>query len=368
MNFQYNLFNVLMLFGAIQGMILCVYLYLFEKKPLKKQSPFLLFLFSLAFINLYYSLMDIGFFAYFRALHVSPYPSKWLIAPALLLYCKKLFQRKTAESSILKKYFFFLPAFLINIPYYYWFTIAWKENSYRIVRVIIDTDFFRYNEVLSILFSLLLLIYSLGYIKQQAQSYSFSKKEQKRYKYLKALVWICICIFVYNLLLVIIDLGLREGQETRSFYYSLWMLHSLFIYTIGWLGFSGPAFILYPFKRKEASIQSIPILERLEALIQQKKLYQNPDFRIADAAALIGISTKELSGLINNNLGYNFSTYINHFRIEEIKEKLISEEHKKYTLQHIALSSGFKSKSSFNEIFKNLEGMTPSAYRKAHSN
>ena len=259
-----------------------------------------------------------------------------------------------------------MPAFIINLPYFYWFGIAWKENSYRIVRVIIDSNFFRYNEVFSVLFNLLILFYLLAWIENQRKRFEFTPKSTRKFPILNGILLTCLLIFFLNLELVAIDLLSHDGQETRQWYYSLWIMHTLFIYAIGFLGFSQAGRLLLPLKHKEEKAKSSVLVQALDALMEKEKLYRNPDLRIADIAMLLESSPRELSRQINSSLLCNFSTYINRYRIKEVKEKLLSEDFEKYTLQHIAREAGFKSKSSFHESFKAESGMTPSAFRKTH--
>ena len=47
---------------------------------------------------------------------------------------------------------------------------------------------------------------------------------------------------------------------------------------------------------------------------------------------------------------------------KEVKERMQSEEYKRLTILAIAYDSGFNSKSSFNTIFKEKTGQTPSEY------
>ena len=70
---------------------------------------------------------------------------------------------------------------------------------------------------------------------------------------------------------------------------------------------------------------------------------------------------------LNMKLDKNFFDYINAFRVKEVQSKMFNSDFNHYSLLGIAFSSGFNSKASFNRIFKDMTGETPSAYKKKYS-
>jgi AraC-like DNA-binding protein len=71
-----------------------------------------------------------------------------------------------------------------------------------------------------------------------------------------------------------------------------------------------------------------------------------------------------LSQLINKKSEKNFRDFINQFRIEEFKKRARDPDSKNYTLLSIAYECGFNSKATFNRVFKNHTGITPSTFYK----
>ena len=55
---------------------------------------------------------------------------------------------------------------------------------------------------------------------------------------------------------------------------------------------------------------------------------------------------------------------MNEYRVKEVKEKLANKKYKSLTVLGIAYESGFNSKTTFNRIFKEETGMTPTEYIK----
>ncbi|MDY8135958.1 AraC family transcriptional regulator [Aquimarina sp. 2201CG5-10] len=113
--------------------------------------------------------------------------------------------------------------------------------------------------------------------------------------------------------------------------------------------------------KKIEAVKLTQLTEKLSILMLEHKPYKNPNLKLTDVAKELGISTHQFSQLLNDNLKKSFSTFINEYRIEEAKQ--IIKSNTKYTLDAIGNESGFNSKSTFYNSFKQVVGMTPSKYR-----
>jgi AraC-like DNA-binding protein len=71
-----------------------------------------------------------------------------------------------------------------------------------------------------------------------------------------------------------------------------------------------------------------------------------------------------ISFILNNHLHNNFYDFVNAYRIEEVKNKLNDPALKYLTLLGIALDSGFNSKTTFNRVFRQVTGITPTEFQK----
>jgi AraC-like DNA-binding protein len=119
-------------------------------------------------------------------------------------------------------------------------------------------------------------------------------------------------------------------------------------------------------KYRKSLIQGLSqnkIIARLQELMEEEKIYRQLELKLEDVAALLFITPHQLSEFINDCMGMNFATYVNRYRIEEAKTLLI-EQPEKNTLS-ICFEVGFGSKQSFNTLFKQHTGMTPTEYRKS---
>lgn len=105
-------------------------------------------------------------------------------------------------------------------------------------------------------------------------------------------------------------------------------------------------------------------MKQLTDYLDLEKPYLNGTLTIQDIANELNISRHYLTQIINEKLEKNFYTFINEYRVDEFKRRLSDKANKHLTLVGIAYDSGFNSKSSFNIVFKNITGQTPSEYKK----
>jgi len=100
--------------------------------------------------------------------------------------------------------------------------------------------------------------------------------------------------------------------------------------------------------------------------MEHEKLYKDPSISPKIVSEKLNISTHNISQVLNCHMDQSFRNYINNLRIEEVKKMLISPLHKDQNILTIAMEAGFKSKSSFNSVFKKITGETPVEFRKKH--
>ena len=105
------------------------------------------------------------------------------------------------------------------------------------------------------------------------------------------------------------------------------------------------------------------ILPKLLALMEKEKVYLDPDLTLKKLAERLMIHYNHLSQIVNEKLQQSFNDFINKYRIEEAKKKLLDPVEGKKTVLEIAYDTGFYSKSVFNTAFKKFTGMTPSQFR-----
>ncbi|WP_255412767.1 AraC family transcriptional regulator [Elizabethkingia sp. YR214] len=105
-------------------------------------------------------------------------------------------------------------------------------------------------------------------------------------------------------------------------------------------------------------------LLRLKEYMAEEKPFLNSSLTIQDISREIEIPVRELSLLINHQLGQHFYDFVNAYRIESAMGILKDTTKNKVTILEILYEVGFNSKSSFNTAFKKHTGNTPTTYRK----
>jgi AraC-like DNA-binding protein len=116
-------------------------------------------------------------------------------------------------------------------------------------------------------------------------------------------------------------------------------------------------------KKTDAANQNLD--EKYDSLIdflKKEKPYLDNELTLSSLADKIGIQPYLLSEILNKRLRRTFYDFIHYYRVEEAKKRLVSKENSQFTILAIAYDCGFNSKSTFNRIFKDLTGLTPSEY------
>jgi AraC-like DNA-binding protein len=104
------------------------------------------------------------------------------------------------------------------------------------------------------------------------------------------------------------------------------------------------------------------LVNKIRKYMVIRKPYLDRELTIYDLSNQLKISRHTLSEVINEHMGMNFYSLINEYRVKEVKERMQSDKYKQLTILAIAYDSGFNSKSSFNTVFKEKTGQTPSEY------
>lgn len=366
--------SIILIFG-IQAILLIVLL--LRKRPVKQSYFFLALLLiffalmslNITLINTLIAIDKVYLFKYFQL------ELLFGIGPSLYFFTKSITDANYRISK--KAYIHFIPV-IIEFLYF-------RTKFYRIGfdnrMVIYQNDASVYNsniDIYSIVYLVLqwtaiisMLIYIFLSVQLLIRYNQWIKDHYSNLKN-KSLGWLKIPVFFYSgfwfIWIAFRSIDTFIFQDTLKEYYFLPSFIGVSIITC-WIGFK-----VYVTSQTNTSgylastrktIKRKPIPEeaqKLLSLMENQKPYLNPELDLSTLSQLVGINTKIVSYYINSDFGTNFYEFVNKYRVEEFKKRVLEEEGNKFSLLGLAFECGFNSKSTFNHVFKKFTGQTPSEY------
>lgn len=105
------------------------------------------------------------------------------------------------------------------------------------------------------------------------------------------------------------------------------------------------------------------ILNKIKQEMEQNKFFTSNLASLEKLSEEIRESKHHVSQVINEKMNMNFFELLAKYRVEEAKKILNDDPDNKITIEDLADRVGYNSKSSFNNAFKKITGLTPSQYR-----
>lgn len=102
--------------------------------------------------------------------------------------------------------------------------------------------------------------------------------------------------------------------------------------------------------------------ETLRQLMQEEKLYRDPELKLKQLSMRAGMSEKTISFILNQHFKTGFNDFVNGYRVTEAIELIRARNLQHLTLEGIAAEVGFSSRSTFYRAFKKITQKLPSDY------
>lgn len=113
--------------------------------------------------------------------------------------------------------------------------------------------------------------------------------------------------------------------------------------------------------------EAMACLQKILHVIEVEKVYKDEDISLNSLAEKLCLSPRNLSQIINEQMGKNFYELINNYRVKEAQKILMSPQTSHMSILEIGYEVGFSSKSAFNRAFKHFTNMTPSQFKKKYT-
>lgn len=118
----------------------------------------------------------------------------------------------------------------------------------------------------------------------------------------------------------------------------------------------------------ESDEESANIFPSILKVMEDSRDIYRPGFGMDDLCKLLRMPERAVSRAINACNGTNFHTFLNGYRIREACRLMKTTDPQRHTVEFIATSVGFQSRTSFATLFKKTVGLTPSDYWKKANN
>ncbi|WP_083996853.1 helix-turn-helix domain-containing protein [Chryseobacterium sp. BLS98] len=106
----------------------------------------------------------------------------------------------------------------------------------------------------------------------------------------------------------------------------------------------------------------VSLFEDIRNIVEGEAYFKDINFTISQLSNILKSNNLYIYRAIKLNGFSNFNHYLNTCRIENVKKLLYENDISKVTLMYIYTESGFSNQSTFNRVFKKIEGITPSKF------
>jgi AraC-like DNA-binding protein len=369
--YNFNIFNLIIISGVIHGFIFSGLV--LSRKKVKNNFFLALTVLFLSLSNLQYFIIDTNLTEVYPVFGYLFIPWQWLILPMFYFYVQKTINAKKIKFNI--KFLLLLPFFIVlSIQVFLVYYKFYLDDLY-VMPSHFGKGLYVYIEVLSIVFNSVIIAISYRKITFfEKKSFSI-KIPQPETSWLKELIYIGFIIC----LLWVIALGVVIIFDWNKSYvfYPMWIGISVIVYWMGYIGLGKAQLLeeriaLRELRNKdntkilkpEKSTIKTETYNAIDYAIQKQKSYLDPNLSLESLAKDLDLKSNIISEAVNQNTNYNFSDYINYYRVAEAKKMLTDPVFSNYTIVAIGLEAGFNSKASFYRAFRKSEGKTPSEFLK----
>lgn len=364
MDLDFHWINILILFGALQGMVFGFVL-LFHKQHRGR-----IFL-ALVMLALVYNALETfnwsaELYKYTSFFDFFPFVTIFLIGPGFFLYFKSLLVTgfKPSKNEILLYFSPFLfqlvYATLKTIGYLAYFSLNWKMIEVPLTWMYRVYDF--YSEVWSLLVFVFFTVLSVVLVKKYAAILESESSKKEVLQWVKNLL-IFQVVFAFGWFLTLLS-PIWYQEEYGSRYYPIELFLVLFLYWSALTGFWKVNSIkIEPLpKAKEPNPEAFGTLGILQNAMDNDRLYLNPNLNLQTVADHLGIAPKEISYALNQAGNTNFNDFVNNKRVEAFCKKMANETKPNLTIFGVAQECGFKSPATFQRAFKKAKNTSPKLY------
>jgi AraC-like DNA-binding protein len=357
-----NLINFIILFGAVQGLALGIFIFATRKNEAKGKYFLAIFSLILAYNGFETYNWSAGWQFFFFAIYT--FTPIFALGPSLFFYIQSIVQPDSFHwQKAIKHYFLFFIQFGLRSG----LMLLWLITDNQALIIQLDAWQGAIAEPLS-------LIFTAAYVYAARQIFKNFRHNSSKNSNDKLLIikWLAIFFnFIYCILIAwafsLFANYFLPDLPYFSYYYPTEIVLVIFLY---WLGFTGyhQLKLIANLPKNERLIKEFSEIDRkkylelLQNAMGKEKLYLDNSLTVNKLANHLKISAKTISAVLNQQLHKGFNEFVNEYRINEVKRQMLNPDNQHLTIAGIAYEAGFNSQATFQRVFKNLVGITPSEY------
>jgi AraC-like DNA-binding protein len=104
------------------------------------------------------------------------------------------------------------------------------------------------------------------------------------------------------------------------------------------------------------------VIQALRKSMEEDRIWLDTDLNLGKLAQYCGVAPKTLSTILNQHMTVTFTDFVNRYRIDAVKERIVQPESRQLTIAGLAYECGFNSLPTFQRAFKAVTGMSPKEY------
>ena len=355
---RFGYMSIILLLGAVQGVV--VAFGLTQKKTNRQANLFLAGLvFILALKLVPYVIGYAGFYMVYPWLDLAPFDLGLGIGPLLYLYLVRLTSSpletkwKLHLLPVVAQGTIYLLLFVQPMRFKNWFedhigpTFNVSENSLEVTSMV----------------AYMWLTWSVYRAYEVQLRNRFGDPDANRLKFLRTgliLISTTLASFAGAKLW-----GLLIRHVSYFQMFPFYVLLTVVVYAFGFVAFQFADLELPSIKEPTPAKQTdwAEVAAEFTMQLETANFWKDPLLSISTAAMALDTTEGRLSKAINSGLGISFSEWINQYRIEQVASQLGIATNEQSILE-IAFDCGFNSKATFNRWFRQINGCTPTEFRR----
>ena len=322
---KFSISETIIVFGIFQAIVLSTAL-LFKKENRQANIFLALLLFCLGYGNFIYIVVQFRLFDRFFWLHTLPYGLSFVVGPSFYFYIRSLTSPSFQFHRKHWPHFFLIAIDYIHSVYHLIFGREPIPSQVQLHAVI---------DELSGLGSFS-LIYYIVLSWQLLKKHEEDLPQQLSYTDQMTLQWLRKFVLAMTIIVAIASLYALAKLILDFYSYEAYVYRFVPVVVVSWLGLAG-----LQQKQTQVDIQdsidtakktvvgSSPSpqltqhIAQLKQVIEQEKLYLNPELSLRILADKTQLTAKEISTALNQGLQKNFYLFVNEYRIAETKRRLL---------------------------------------------